>query len=250
MSLSFDLFWSFRSPFCYLALDRILDINKVYDVEVNLRPVYPLAIRTPDIFQRLHPNYRRYHTLDAKRVAEYLGVPFRSPVPNPVNMDLETNEISPEQPYIFRLTRLGMAAALSARGLPFIDHVSRIIWDGTVDGWDQGAHLADAVARAGLDLNELDSKINADPARYDALIEKNQEAHVAAGHWGVPTMVFQREPFFGQDRIDLLVWRMRQKGLRKRAQPDARQAHTGRVWTHVKSRIISWRWGGGCNTLL
>ena len=88
MSLSFDLFWSFRSPFCYLALDRILDINKVYDVEVNLRPVYPLAIRTPDIFQRLHPNYRRYHTLDDKRVAEYLGVPFRSPVPNPVNMDL------------------------------------------------------------------------------------------------------------------------------------------------------------------
>ena len=37
-----------------------------------------------------------------------------------------------------------------------------------------------------------------------------------AGHWGVPTMVFADEPFFGQDRIDLLVWRLRQHGLRPR----------------------------------
>jgi hypothetical protein len=29
----------------------------------------------------------------------------------------------------------------------------------------------------------------------------------------VPLMVFEGEPFHGQDRIDLLVWRMRQKGL-------------------------------------
>ena len=35
----------------------------------------------------------------------------------------------------------------------------------------------------------------------------------AAGHWGVPTMVFEGEPFFGQDRFDHLVWRMAQKGL-------------------------------------
>jgi 2-hydroxychromene-2-carboxylate isomerase len=25
------------------------------------------------------------------------------------------------------------------------------------------------------------------------------------GHWGVPTFVFENEPFFGQDRIDLLI---------------------------------------------
>jgi len=26
-------------------------------------------------------------------------------------------------------------------------------------------------------------------------------------------MVFQGEPFFGQDKIELLLWRMQQKGL-------------------------------------
>jgi hypothetical protein len=28
--------------------------------------------------------------------------------------------------------------------------------------------------------------------------------------------VFEKEPFFGQDRIDLLTWRMESKGLTRR----------------------------------
>jgi 2-hydroxychromene-2-carboxylate isomerase len=32
----------------------------------------------------------------------------------------------------------------------------------------------------------------------------------------VPLFVFEGEPFFGQDRLDLLVWRMRQAGLQER----------------------------------
>ncbi len=130
--------------------------------------------------------------------------------------DLETNRIALEQPYIFRLIRLGMAAVLAKRGLDFVDHVSRVLWDGTVDGWDKGPHLANAVARAGLDLQQLDEEIASDPSRYDRLIEADQQAHEAAGHWGVPTIVFEGEPFFGQDRLDVLVWRMRQRGLQER----------------------------------
>lgn len=216
MSHSLDLFWSFRSPYCYLALDRILEITRRYALEVNVRPVYPLAIRSPDFFTRVHPNYRRYHLLDSKRLAEFLGIPYRRPIPDPVVQDMQNNRIAPEQPHIFRLTRLGMAAVLAGRGLAFVDQVSRTLWDGTVDGWNEGPHIANAAARAGLDLDVLDREIAADPARYDALIEANQQAHEAAGHWGVPTIVFDGEPFFGQDRLDLLVWRMRQKGLRER----------------------------------
>ena len=35
----------------------------------------------------------------------------------------------------------------------------------------------------------------------------------AAGHWGVPLIDFQGEPFFGQDRLDVLLWRMTKAGL-------------------------------------
>ena len=62
----------------------------------------------------------------------------------------------------------------------------------------------------------MDRAVAADPAKYDRVIETNQRDHLAAGHWGVPTMVFEGEPFFGQDRIDLLVWRLEQHGLRRR----------------------------------
>ncbi len=216
MSLSVDLYWSFRSPYCYFVLDRILGLVARYDLAVEVRPVYPLAVRSPAFFRRIHPNYRRYHLLDSRRVAAYLGIPYRRPVPDPVVQDLETNEIAPEQPYIHRLTRLGAAAAMAGHGLAFVDRVSRILWDGTVDGWNEGRHLERAAAQAGLELAALDAAVASEPHRYDALIEDHHRGLEAAGHWGVPTMVCDGEPFFGQDRFELLVWRLRQKGLRER----------------------------------
>ena len=46
-------------------------------------------------------------------------------------------------------------------------------------------------------------------------VEANHAALDAAGHWGVPTMVLRNEPFFGQDRIDTLRWRLDKYGLSK-----------------------------------
>ena len=74
--------------------------------------------------------------------------------------------------------------------------------------------MAQATARAGLDLIELDSTIADDPSTHCAVIAANQQALSDAGHWGVPTFVFEREPFFGQDRIDTLRWRLAQRGLK------------------------------------
>ena len=44
----------------------------------------------------------------------------------------------------------------------------------------------------------------------------NQDAQREGGHYGVPLMVFDNEPFFGQDRFDQLIWRMQQNGLTRR----------------------------------
>ena len=55
-----------------------------------------------------------------------------------------------------------------------------------------------------------------DAEALDAEIGQNQAALEASGHWGVPTLVFNGEPFFGQDRIDMAIWRMEQEGLVRR----------------------------------
>lgn len=217
MSLAFDLFWSFRSPYSYLATGRIVRLAAEYDVDVRVRPVLPIAVRLPGFFQRVNPLWPPYLMRDTMRIAEFHGIDYAWPRPDPIVQDFATREVAAEQPYIYRLTRLGVDAALRGRGLPFIDEASQIIWNGKIEGWHEGPHLAGAAARAGLDLAAMDAAVAAEPDRYDAIIEQNQRDLEAAGHWGVPTMVFAGEPFFGQDRLDLLLWRMRQHGLQRRA---------------------------------
>jgi 2-hydroxychromene-2-carboxylate isomerase len=76
-----------------------------------------------------------------------------------------------------------------------------------------GAHIPNAIARAGLNPQALKRAVEMEPERYDALVEENQKVQKEAGHTGVPLFVFQGEPLFGQDRLQLLVWRMRHCGL-------------------------------------
>jgi 2-hydroxychromene-2-carboxylate isomerase len=215
--LSIDVFWSFRSPWSYLATPRLRDWQRRYRLDVRFRPVYPLAVRTPEFFERVHPLWLPYFMRDLRRVAEYLELPCVWPRPDPVASRLTPDGIVyvPEQPRVQRLTRLGALAEELGHGIAFADEVSRVIWGGTVD-WDQGDHLAQAAARAGCDLAAMDARIVAERDRLEAVIASNQDDHATAGHWGVPTCAFQGEPFFGQDRLDVLLWRLQQNGLESR----------------------------------
>lgn len=217
MTLSVDLFWSFRSPYSYLALPKTMRIVQQYDLVVNARPVYPLAVRVPGFFKKANPNFARYVVLDSFRVSQMEGIPFRFPQPDPIDQNMATLDVAPEQPRIRRLTRLGAAAQEAGKGLAFINEVATTLWGGQVTGWDQGDHLSHAAARAGLDLATLDEKITNDVDRYEKIIAENEAAHAASNHWGVPCFVYKGEPFFGQDRIDMLVWRLKQNGLQERA---------------------------------
>ena len=216
MTFQVDLFWSFRSPYSYLAVPRLVALQRDFDVEIAVRPVYPIALRIPGFFKKVNPLWPPYLLRDCARIAEMNGLPFAWPSPDPIVQDIATMEVAAEQPYIHRLTRLGVAAQRRGCGLPFIHEVGKLTFGGVKD-WNQGDHLAGATARAGLDLSELDAEITSDPTGFDAEIERNEAAQQGAGHWGVPLMVFRGEPFFGQDRIDVLRWRMQKAGLTRRA---------------------------------
>lgn len=216
MTLRYELYWSFRSPYSYLVTPRLAALEQEYDVVANVRVVYPIAVRQPDFFANSDPLWFTYFLRDVFRSAEYVGLPIAWPSPDPVVMDPRTRSYPSEQPYIHRLTRLGQAATERGKGLAFLNEVSATIWSGKVKGWHEGDHLARAAERAGLDLAEMDKAIAATQERFDAIIEKSQETQREGGHYGVPLMVFNGEPFFGQDRFDQLKWRMLQKGLVKR----------------------------------
>ncbi len=217
MTLTADLFFSFRSPYSYLAIGRYRAMAEDYDLDITLRTVWPIAIRDPDILFSGNPNAPRYILMDSMRSAQQLGIPFRWPRPDPIVQNLATREISADQPHIYRLGRTGQAATRRGKGVAFADEVSRIVFSGLVDDWHEGDHLVNAASRAGLDFAELEAEALNDAEALDAEIADNQTALDEAGHWGVPTLVFEKEPFFGQDRIEMARWRMEQKGLVKRA---------------------------------
>jgi 2-hydroxychromene-2-carboxylate isomerase len=207
-----DLFWSFRSPYSYLAVPGARDMAARHAVELRLRPVLPIAVRDPGtLFTPANRPRVRYIQLDWRRRAEMLGMSNHWPSPDPIVQDMKTLAIAAEQPYIHRLTWLGVEAQRRGRGLDFAGEVSQLLFGGTRD-WHLGDHLKQAAARAGLDLAAMDAAI-AEPAGHSAEIDANQKALTDAGHWGVPTFVYGGEPFFGQDRIDTLCWRLAKDGL-------------------------------------
>ena len=216
MDMTVQLFWSFRSPYSYLILPRILELRDNYRVTIDMRIVHPAAIRDPAYFSRMDSLARPYFLRDSIRVAEFHGMKFRRPVPDPIDQDPVTLKIAIEQPLARRLGRLGIAATERGRAIDFCNEVAKVLWSGEVTGWDQGAHLSNAALLAGLDLSDLQSAIEADPDKYERMLAENDLSLRAAGHWGGPTMVFEGEPFFGQDRFEVLVWRMKQRGLKSR----------------------------------
>lgn len=216
MTHTVDLYWSFRSPYSYIVVPKLLELERDWQAQVNVKPVLPIAVRQPEFFANSDPLWFSYLIRDCTRSAEFAGLPLRWPRPDPVLMDFATRSYPKEQPHIHRLTRLGQLAAERGAGLAVLRAVSHLIWSGEVDGWHEGDHLAQAFAKAGCDLAEMDRVQAAEADRLDAAIQQNEADQRAGGHYGVPLMVHDGEPFFGQDRYDQLLWRMQQKGMARK----------------------------------
>jgi len=210
VSTNIDVYFSFRSPYSYLATPDMLQLKKDYVVEVNLRPVFPIAVRAPEFFNPDNVKRAKYIGMDWVRRAQFLGMPNRWPDPDPIAQNMETYEIAAEQPLIHELTKLGIEAQRQGKGVEFAKYVSHLIFGGTKD-WHISDHLELATEEAGLNLGEMRTAL--EDGDHLQEIKRNQEDLQAANHWGVPTYVFESEPFFGQDRIDTLRWRLDQKSL-------------------------------------
>ncbi|MEQ8934242.1 MAG: DsbA family protein, partial [Amphiplicatus sp.] len=83
-----DIFWSFRSPYSWLATQRLCAIARDYAVETRFRPVRPLAMREPDFFERGRKQFLPYLMKDVFREAQRLGVATLPPRPDPIAMDM------------------------------------------------------------------------------------------------------------------------------------------------------------------
>jgi 2-hydroxychromene-2-carboxylate isomerase len=220
-----DFFYSMRSPWSYISTYQVQEISIKYNIKFNIRFVYPIALRIKGFFERIDPLFAPYLLRDASRVAEMKNIPYRWPSPDPIvmempnknsNKELKSPKIDNNQPYIYRITRLGVLAGLYNKDLEYVCNVAKLIWDGKTKDWDQGNHINNILSNIGLNAEKMNAEIITRKDEIEKIISNNQILHRDTGHWGVPVFGFNNEPFFGQDRLDVLLWRLKKNGLEER----------------------------------
>ena len=125
---SVDLYFSFRSPYSYFILPRIIELRDNYDVNINFKLVYPLAIREPNFF--LGKNAFTYFIpkiFDYFLQAKKLGMKFKPPKPDPIKQNILTGKISNNQPLIFDLCHFGQSMCRKNLGIEFAYEISNLI---------------------------------------------------------------------------------------------------------------------------
>ncbi len=227
-NLDVDVYWSMRSPYCYISLDRCLELRKRYHLNLHLHVVYPDAIKNPDMFKAMNALHYRlpYQDIDSFRSAFFHGVPMRYPDPDPVLQhaaeDSPYGKIAPfkEQIDAHMLIRTAVAATELGKGWEYLNEVMRLVWNGQKRPWnkDNYTHLRAAIDAAGIDANRLLEDVQENPDKYDQTAKDNSAKQITndSKHEGVPNFIFRNEPFFGQDRMDMLIWRLKQYGLTER----------------------------------
>ena len=203
---SVEVWYSLQSDYCYFLIDRLLKLSGV-GVDILVRPVLGIVLRMPEATRDRKPLEQAYFNTDTRRTAAFLGLPHAYPDPSPIQFEPGSVWIAKkEQPYIEKLYRLFVGATRNGKGLQFLDHVGRGLWNGRNANWHTSAFLPNAMSSIGLELDVVLEETSWEAA--SAELQSNHDAMLATGHWGVPLMAYQGEPFYGQDRFDQLVWRL------------------------------------------
>ena len=215
--MKIDLYFSYRSPYSYLILPRMLKLKEKYDIEINFKVVYPIAIRMPEWFEgKNFFTFFFFKMIDMRLQAKKLGIPFTSKLkPDPIRQNIMTGKISSHQPYIFDICHLGQMAQMKGVGMEFAFEVSSLIFGG-VENWNTDENLSEAAKKAGLDLNQLRESVSVHEKEIIGQIKQNQVDQLNAGHHGVPLTVIGDKHFFGQDQFDKIMETLKENGLKER----------------------------------
>jgi len=210
--LKVDFYFSVRSPYSYLILPRMIMLRNKYDININFKLVYPIAIRMPEFFKRKNLfTYFGWKMIDMKFKARRLGMKMVFPMrPDPIQQEALTGKISDHQPYIFDICHF-LQAVEKDKQLDFALDVSKCIFGGVKD-WHTDESLIGLTSKLGLNFHEIKERVLQDKDKLIDEIKKNQKEQLQAGHHGVPLSVFNDKFFFGQDKFDELFEELRKHG--------------------------------------
>jgi 2-hydroxychromene-2-carboxylate isomerase len=187
------VYTDYKSPYAYVANRALFELEEREGVALEWLP-YTLRIpefmgtveeRTPHFWRKV-----RYLYMDARRFANAQGLTIRGP----------------RRIYDAFYSSAGMLFA-QRHGIfrTYHDTVFRRFWNHEIE-LDDFSAISDVIASLGGSASEFEAYVNG-PARgeHDRIVAEAE----SLGVFGVPTMVFNGELFWGSDRIALLIERIR-----------------------------------------
>jgi len=199
------ILFNYRSPFCALIVDRMLDLGDRFEVEV----VWKIAadVPRPSSLPVTLDNPRfGYNRQDCQRRAEWAGLPWDPPIEWRLKGVQDAS-------------RLGQYLLSSGSDAfrPFTIACNRAYWS-------HGRNISDAnvVRQIALETGVTEAELTAaaDQTReIDAQLASVMDWCEQDGILGVPYFTFRGEAFWGSDRLDDLERRLREAGLERNADP-------------------------------
>lgn len=189
-----QLFFNFRSPYCYLASKTLWPIMDDYHTNLIWRPVGGWDLRSqPDRAKVKVPVTRQ----DVSRHTRRLGIPFNPP------------------PLTTEPTAAGAASLLAEEKGKLREYICEVMRKEWADGKDIGdinvlGEVADTI---GLDRQQLAAAAE-DPGNLEKL-KQNAEEAAKIGVIGVPTFVIDDQIYWGQDRISFVLEELRERRAAK-----------------------------------
>ena len=179
-----DFYFSFRSPYSYLALERTFSLAKQYPVKINVKPILPMVTRGLAL-----PAAKRFYIInDAKREARYNHAPFGR-ICDPLGKGVEN------------CLAIYEFAIKENKEQEYLISVARGIWS---EGVNTASHhgLKKLVIRAGLNWDAAKTYLDND--QWKQRTEQNRQDMIELGLWGVPSFQLGALTAWGQDRIWML----------------------------------------------
>jgi carboxymethylenebutenolidase len=194
-----DYYFATMSPWAYLGHERFKKIAAKHGASVRVMPVdlgkiFPLSGGLP--LGKRAPQRQAYRLQELARFRDFLNIPLNvNPRFFPVAGDASAKLI------ITAREKFGVEAAMDLSG-----RVLRACWAEERNIADEQT-LKDILSEANLDAGLWQASL--EPS-IQAAYEADTERAMTASVFGSPTYVVNGEVFWGQDRLELLDWRLGQ----------------------------------------
>jgi 2-hydroxychromene-2-carboxylate isomerase len=187
------MYSDYKSPYAYLAFDPAFDLERRFRIRLRWIP-FQLRIKGKGERSQYSEYKARYSYLDARRWAKPRGLVIRGPL-----------KIFDTRPALIG----GLYAETQGRLIDYSRKAFELFFRREFEA-DQPDAVATLIQNLGMSAEAFGDYLTGPGT------EAYEQAHAEAAAdnvFGVPIFVFEREPFWGHDRIPVLEERLTEAGL-------------------------------------